>query len=119
MNTEGTQTADRTRQILDGLGDGILCLDEDWRVIDCNAPAQSLLECSRQDLLGRNVWKIAGLATDGAFGKLAQRVARTRMPEDAEIICPGRDRERLVQVRVFSIGQGIGAPGAWVRAACA
>jgi len=109
MNTSGIEGTDRARQIVEGLGEGFLGVDNEWRVIDCNAAALSFLDCMGQDLLGRKVWEISGLAINGAFGELAQRVARTQVPEDAEITCPRPERERLVQVRVFPIGSGIGA----------
>jgi PAS domain S-box-containing protein len=100
---------DRARHIVDGLGEGFLGLDSHWRVTDCNAAALTFLHCEREELLGRKVWDIAGLSKEGAFGELAQRVARTKTPEDAEITCPTNSGERLVQVRIFPIGFGVGA----------
>jgi PAS domain S-box-containing protein len=107
-DTREIETVDRARQIVDGLGEGFLGLDADWRVTDCNAAALTFLSCEAQDLKGRKVWEISGLAMEGAFGELAQRVARTRASEDAEIACPRDEGERLVQVRIFPMGSGIG-----------
>jgi PAS domain S-box-containing protein len=77
-------------------------------VNDCNAAALSILGRGDQEILGREVWAIAGLEKEGAFGGLAQRVAATREPDDAEISCPRPDGERLVQVRIFPIGRSLG-----------
>jgi len=102
------KAADRARHIVDGLGEGFLDLDAQWRVIDCNAAALAFLHCERAELVGRLVWDVAGLAKDGAFGKLAQQVALTKTPEEAEITCPSPQGERLVQVRIFPVGFGMG-----------
>lgn len=101
--------AGRAREIVDGLDEGFLGIDERWQVTDCNAAALAFLDSDEQDLRGRKLWEISGLAIDGGFGDLARRVGRTRSPEAAEIVCPGRNKERLVQVRVFPLGPGLGA----------
>ncbi len=103
------EAAERARHIVDGLGEGFLDLDGQWRVTDCNAAALAFLHCARAELVGRRVWDMAGLSKDGPFGELAQRVALTKAPEEAEIICPRPNGDRLVQVRIFPIGFGVGA----------
>jgi PAS domain S-box-containing protein len=100
---------DRARQIVDGFGEGFLGLDRDWRVVDCNAAARSFLEVADEDVKGRNVWDLSRLGRVGAFGELARRVAGTRTPEDAEITSAGPGGDRLLQMRVFPLGRGIGA----------
>lgn len=108
-NTGPSEATDRARQIVEGLGDGFLCLDGEWRIIDCSDAVLRFLNCRRQDLLGRTVWEISGLETDSPFGAIARRVARTQAPEDAEIIYQGHDDGRLLTVRIFPLGSGVGA----------
>ena len=105
----GTETTDRARQIVEGLRDGFLGIDAGWRVTDCNAAAQRFLDRTQEDLLGREIWEISGMATDGAFADLARKVAATRAPADAEVAYPRQDGERLVQVQIFPLGLGLGA----------
>jgi len=108
-NTSTMNTTDRARQIVDGLGEGFLGLDGDWRVTDFNGAVLGFLNCKREDLPGRKVWEVFGIAMDGPLGVLAQRVARTQAPEDAEIAYPGKDDERLLTIRIFPLGSGVGA----------
>jgi PAS domain S-box-containing protein len=103
------KAADRARQIVEGLGEGFLGLDGDWRVTDFNDAALGFLNCKREDLPRRSVWEASGIAMDGPLGVLAQRVARSQAPEDAEIAYSGRDDERLLTVRIFPLGSGVGA----------
>ncbi len=41
---------------LDGLADGLLCVDRDWRVRYLNPAAERLLRRSRQELVGQGLW---------------------------------------------------------------
>jgi PAS domain S-box-containing protein len=100
---------DRARQIVEGLGDGFLSLDAEWRITDCNRVIERFLNRRRRSLLGREIWKISGVAIGSPFGVLARRVATTRAAEEAEVAYPRRRDRRLLTVRVFPLGAGIGA----------
>lgn len=100
---------DRAREIVDGLGEGFLSVDADWRLTDCNAAAERLLRNPREDILGLKLWDIAGLPSDSAFAELGRRVAAKRAPEEAELTVRSGGRTRILSVRAFPLGGGIGA----------
>jgi PAS domain S-box-containing protein len=100
---------DRSRQIVDGLAEGYVSFDADWRFTDCNDAAERLLGRKREDLLGENVCDIAGFASDSPFAALARRVAAAATPEDAEICFRQDRRSRVLAVRAFPLGGGVGA----------
>jgi PAS domain S-box-containing protein len=96
------------REIVEGVGDGFLSMDTDWRITDCNAGAERLLRRQRNDLLGLKVWSIAGLAKDSAFAGVGRRVARSGRPEEAEFTFRANRRARLLLVRAFPLAGGVG-----------
>ncbi len=100
---------EHARQIVEGLGDGFLSLDADWRITDCNRVIEVYLNRRRRSLLGREVWTISGVAQNSPFAVLARRVATTRVAEEAEVVLSRRRNRRLLTVRVFPLGTGIGA----------
>jgi len=106
---EAAQARERARQIVDGLGEGFLSVDADWRVTDCNCVAERLLGQDREDILGLKVWDIAGLPSDSAFAELGRRVVAKRSPEEAEVSLRVGGRLRLLAVRAFPLGGGVGA----------
>ncbi|HEY9217225.1 MAG TPA: HWE histidine kinase domain-containing protein [Phenylobacterium sp.] len=107
--TVGDETAHRARQMMEGIGEAILGLDADWRIADFSSALPRLLNCRRKDLLGRSVWEVSGLERDSPFGVLAQRVARTKVFEEAELTYSGSGGRRLLAARIFPLGRGVGA----------
>ena len=101
----------RAREIVDGVADGFISLDADWRITDCNAGAERLLQRGHDHLLGLRLWSVAGLAKDSAFAELGRRVARRRRPEEAEFAYRADRRSRLLLVRAFPLAGGVAA--AW------
>jgi PAS domain S-box-containing protein len=99
----------RSRQLVDALREGFFTLDADWRFTDCNAVAERLLGRCRSDLLGRHYCDVAGLGPDTAFAAAVARVAAKGTLEEAEIRFRGSGRSRLLAVRAFALGEGIGA----------
>jgi PAS domain S-box-containing protein len=99
----------RAREIVEGVADGFLSLDADWRITDCNAGAARLLRRQRQDLVGLRFWGVTGLPKDSAFADLARRVVRRGRPEEAEFAYRAERRRRLLLVRAFPLAEGVGA----------
>jgi PAS domain S-box-containing protein len=108
---EAPPSTSRSRQLIDGLAEGYVAFDADWRFIDCNAAAERLLNRTRHDLLGSRLSDVEGFSPESPFAAMAGRVAASRKPEDAELSYGGRGRARLLLVRAFPLGEGIGA--AW------
>lgn len=98
----------RAREIVDGLGDGFVSVDADWRLTDCNAAAERLLRHDRADVLGLKIWEVAGLPGDSAFADLTRRVAATRAPEEAELTVRRGGRATILSTRAFPLGGGVG-----------
>jgi PAS domain S-box-containing protein len=96
-------------ELLNGLASGFVRLDSRWCIADCNAAAERLFNCSREDLLGCRYCDLAGLGQDTAFAALVQKVAATRIPEQAEVQFRDGGRPRLLAMRAFPLGAGIGA----------
>lgn len=105
----GEPHPDRSRQLLDALRQGFLSLDADWRLTDCNVIAERLFGYSRSDLIGQQYCDLGGLGPDSAFADLVRKVAVSRTPEEAEIRFRGRGRSKLLEVRAFALGEGVGA----------
>ncbi|HEY2357416.1 MAG TPA: HWE histidine kinase domain-containing protein [Phenylobacterium sp.] len=101
----------RAREIVEGVADGFISLDAEWRITDCNAGAARLLRQERKDLLGLRLWSVAGLAKDSAFAELGRRVALRRRPEEAEFAYRADRRTRLLLIRAFPLAGGVAA--AW------
>jgi PAS domain S-box-containing protein len=100
---------ERAREIVEGLGDGFLSLDADWRITDCNGALERILNLPRLALLGRTIWSITGVTRTAPFGVLARRVAATREAEEAEITFAKRGDMRLLAVRVVPVSRGVDA----------
>ncbi|HEY2050999.1 MAG TPA: HWE histidine kinase domain-containing protein [Caulobacteraceae bacterium] len=98
----------RTREIIDGVGEGFISVDADGRITDCNSGAEAMLVCRRNELLNLKLSNIAGFARDSALVKLGRRVVRNRKPEEAEVYYWHRDRPKLLLVRAFPLAGGLG-----------
>ncbi len=55
-NDQDKRTAQRLTTTLESITDAFLLLDEQWRVTFMNSHAESLLERSREDMLGKSIW---------------------------------------------------------------
>lgn len=100
---------ERAREIVDALDQGFLSADANWRVTDCNPAAERLLRQDRADILGLKLWDISGLSSDSAFADLGRRVLAKRAPEEAELSVRIDGRLRVLAVRAFPLGGGVGA----------
>jgi PAS domain S-box-containing protein len=98
----------QAREIIEGVGEGFISLDADGRITDCNSGAATLLGRPRDELLDRQLSTIAGFAKDSALAELGRRVARSRKPEEAELIYRDNGRPRLLLVRGFPLAGGLG-----------
>jgi PAS domain S-box-containing protein len=101
--------AERARQIVEGLSEGFLALDAEWRLTDCNGATERFLDLDREELLGRTLWDVLGADPDSPFGQIGRRVIATQVPEEAEVLFVRRRRRRLLLVQVFPLDSGLGA----------
>ena len=71
--------AARLTWTLESISDAVIGLDPDWRVTVMNENAATLLQRSRESLMGRVVWK----EFPDAVGSVFQTAVRTRGPRPA------------------------------------
>jgi PAS domain S-box-containing protein len=100
---------ERSHQIVEGLAEGFVSFDADWRFTDCNRAAEQLFERGRGDLVGHDLCEVSPLAGDSPFAALARRVAESKTAEDAELGYPSHAGSRLLSVRIFPVADGVGA----------
>ena len=98
----------RAREIINGLRDAFLSLDSQWRITGCNSGAESILGRTSEELLGRALWEVIGISRGSPLGEAAQRVIDTGSPEESEVTLEVAGAERLLIVRAFPLGGGVG-----------
>src|SRR5262249_45271935 len=62
----------------------------------------------RQEMLGRELWRLADLSKDSPLAGVGRRVLRRGRPEEAEIAVKRARRSSLLFVRIFPLGGGLG-----------
>lgn len=76
---EAEAARERIASILESITDGFFALDRRWRFTYVNSQAERLLQRSREDLIGRNLWEEFPLAKGSIFERQYQAaVARQR-----------------------------------------
>jgi two-component system cell cycle sensor histidine kinase/response regulator CckA len=91
--------------ILENTTDGFLALDADWKFIYVNPKAATLLDCSRDELLGESFWK----KFPKVFGSLFETDYRKKMAEGSALEFEATDAtgNRWFEVHAYPSGQGI------------
>lgn len=98
----------RAREIIEGLRDAFVSVDVHWRITDCNARAEVILGRPRAELVGNTLWTVIGVAPDSPLGKSARRVKETGEAEEGEFTLNVGGVERLLSIRGFPLGEGVG-----------
>jgi PAS domain S-box-containing protein len=75
----------RTADYLEGLMEGFVAYDANWRMTYMNAAAERILGRERQDVLGKTWHQAFPHAVGNAVDQMYQRVMRNRLPERIEI----------------------------------
>ena len=91
--------------ILENTTDGFLALDSDWKFIYVNPKAASLLDCSRDELLGESFWK----RFPKVGGSLFENDYRKKMAEGSALEFEATDAtdSHWFEVHAYPSGQGI------------
>ena len=91
--------------ILENTTDGFLALDSDWRFIYVNPKASTLLDCSRDELLGESFWK----KFPKVCGSLFETDYRKKMSEGSALEFEATDATGSCwfEVHAYPSGQGI------------
>jgi PAS domain S-box-containing protein len=101
-----TQAAQsRIETILSSISDAVYALDPAWRFVYLNEEAQRLLQRSREDLLGRNVWEAFPEARDTVLHTEYQRARTHKVSVSFEFYYP--PLETWFSVRAFPHEEGL------------
>ena len=86
------QTArNQITDILESITDGFFALDKEWRLTYINQKAESLLQRSREELLGKNLWAEFPEVVDSIFYQEYHRVVEQKVSVEFEAIYPSLD----------------------------
>lgn len=95
-------------QLVEGLGDALVVVDREWRIVLANAAARRLAELLGAPLpeqpVGRSVWDLCPLPEE------VERAARTAMRRGASEVLEVRHAaaDRWLDVRLDPVGEGVG-----------
>ncbi len=75
---------DRARDVLENMGEGVVLLDRDFRVVDINAEALRLERRSRDEIVGHSHWDAWPGTETSVLGRTIARVMAERVPASLE-----------------------------------
>ena len=104
-STDLRDSRDRVIRALEHMADAFFTVDRDWTFTYVNAEAERLLERSREQLLGRNVWQELPEAVGAALHEQYDLARSTGHPVIFVQYHPPLDR--YLQVRVFPAPDGL------------
>jgi PAS domain S-box-containing protein len=95
-------------EILDGLAEGFVAFDFDWRVTYCNRAAETHFRRRREELIGRSFWREVADHVEqvGELRGFLGRVMASRQPAEAEVaseLYPGH----WIAFRAFPLESGL------------
>ncbi|MGG5886008.1 PAS domain-containing protein [Falsiroseomonas sp. HC035] len=98
----------RLTQLLDGMGEGFVVCDRDFRVVMVNRQAETLDGRPRSDLIGRTPWELWPATLDTPLESALRRVMQDRVAETLEQSWRGRRRLIWLDLRLFPTEEGVG-----------
>lgn len=91
--------------ILESITDAFFAVDGDWRITYVNSQAESLLQRTRQSLLGKNLWEEFPETTDQALYDQVHTAVREDRSVQFETYYP--PREKWLQVNAYPFEDGL------------
>ena len=73
IRDEAAQLSERLRGTLEGMSDAFFLLDDNWKFAFINSTAEALLQKTREDLLGKSIWREFPEAVGTSFEEHYQR----------------------------------------------
>lgn len=99
---------DRSRDVLENMGDAFVLLDSSFRVIEMNAAALRLETRSRADIVGRTAWEVWPGSEHGPVGTALRRALANRAPEETEYSGIKPDGGRVwLEIRFYPSADGL------------
>jgi len=99
------QVSEQRRRILESITDAFAALDEEWTFTYVNAQAETLLERSRDALLGRNVWNEFPEAVGSTFQQQFETAIEERTTVEFTEYYPPLNR--WLEVKAFPFEGGL------------
>ncbi|WP_414548027.1 GAF domain-containing protein [Anabaena sp. CCY 0017] len=78
----------RITNILESITDAFFALDQDWRFTYINSQAEGLLEKSKNELLGKNIWEVLPRLIDTKFDREYHRAIAQQVSVEFEEFYP-------------------------------
>jgi PAS domain S-box-containing protein len=97
--------ADRLTAMLESLSDGFFTLDRNWRFSYVNREAERVLQRSRDELLGRDMWSEFPEIRGGIFEEKYTQARRDKVPATFEAFYPPLNA--WFEVRAFPTGANL------------
>lgn len=95
---------DQSRNILESIGEAFFALDENWRFTYVNQVADTVLDRTPGDLIGKNLWE----EYPGLIGNELERIYWSAMDRAAASLTAFYpDHDRWYEVRTYPAAQGI------------
>jgi serine phosphatase RsbU (regulator of sigma subunit)/PAS domain-containing protein len=104
--TDQRDAATRVVRVLETMSAGFYSLDRDWRFDYVNARAETLLERTRDELLGGVFWDLFPAAVDGTFETAYRAAVTTGEPVEFEAHYP-EPLDRWYEVRALPSPNGL------------
>jgi len=99
---------DRSRGVLEGMAEGFVVLDHEFRVLDINAEGIRLEQRSREAILGKSHWEAWPGTEDSELGRLYKHAMVSRVPVSLEHRYAWPDaHEAWIDVRVYPADEGL------------
>jgi PAS domain S-box-containing protein len=107
LSEESLRTANqRITDILESITDGFYTLDRQWRFAYINSQAETTLQRSRQELLGRSLWEVVPASQGTIFEQHYRQAVAEQQPrvfETSGIVNP----QSWYEVHVNPLGDGL------------
>jgi PAS domain S-box-containing protein len=99
---------DRSRDVLENMGEGFVLLDRDFRVLQINAEGMRLETGPREAILGRSHWEVWPGTETSEVGRLYQKAMADRRPFELEHACVRPDGRRVwLETRAYPTAEGL------------
>ena len=105
LNSLDRQTSQQVFDILESISDAFFSLDRDWRFTYVNSQATRVLNRTREELIGKNVWKVFPEAYDSIFGQEYRRAIAQQVTINVESFYPPLNA--WFSVRAYPIESGL------------
>jgi PAS domain S-box-containing protein len=94
-------------EIVHGMSESCFSLDADWHFTFVNDKTETLLHTSRENLLGKSIWKVFPQLLGTPFEKYYRKVMKERVPVAFEAFSTVADC--WMEIRLFPSGDGLSA----------